>query len=151
MPIDKAEFENGKPHDQVENEISKFLNERRANAFTSAEILAGVNFHTDFSTLETSRISTFTVADFIALLSEMVQKGKIKAKIVEDHMFFATAYEASGQTAKCPKCYTIAEAKKTWNMTGRPDRFGRRLQMHIGLFECPRHGNFRIALSKHKI
>jgi hypothetical protein len=151
MPIDKTEFENGRPHDQVEDDITKFLNERRANAFTSAEILAGVNFHTDFSTLETSRISTFTVADFIALLSEMVQKGKIKAKIVEGHMFFATAYSGGGETAKCPKCSTFAEAKKTWNMTGRPDRFGRRLQLHIGLFECPKHGNFRTALSKHKI
>jgi hypothetical protein len=151
MPIDKAEFESGKPHNQVEDDVMKFLNERRTHAFTSAEILAGVEFHTDFSTLETSRISTFTVADFIALLSEMVQKGKIKAKRVESQMFFATAFEGAGQTAKCPKCFTVAEAKKTWNMTGRPDKLGRRLTMHIGLFECPRHGNFRIALSKHKI
>jgi len=151
MPIDKTEFENGKPHNQVEDDVTKFLNERRANAFTSAEILAGVHFNTDFSTLETTRISTFTVADFIALLSEMVQKGKIKVNMVGGQLYFATVYGGSGETAKCPKCHTVAEAKKTWKMTGRPDKQGRRLQMHIGLFECPTHGNFRTALGKQRI
>ena len=53
--------------------------------------------------------------------------------------------------AKCPKCGAeVAEPKKTWKMTGRPDKRGRRLTLDIGLFQCPTHGAFRITLNKQK-
>jgi len=148
MPIAKTEFQNGKRYNEVEDGITSFLKERKENAFTSQEIMAGVHFHTDFSTLETARISTFAVADFTSLLYEMVSKGKITAKIVEGQMYFM----AGGGIAKCPKCGAeVAEPKKTWKMAGRPDRKGKRLQLHIGLFKCPKHGNFRVTLGKQKI
>jgi hypothetical protein len=52
-------------------------------------------------------------------------------------------------SAKCPKCDAkIAEPKKTWKMAGRPNNKGERLQLQIGLFECPNHGVFRKALDK---
>jgi len=148
MPIAKTEFQNGKRYNEVEDEITSFLKERKENAFTSQEIMAGVHFHSDFSSLETARISSFAVADFISLLYEMVSKGKLIAKIVEGQMFFM----AGGGIAKCPKCGAeVAEPKKTWKMAGRPDRKGQRLQLHIGLFKCPKHGNFRVTLGKQKI
>ena len=57
-----------------------------------------------------------------------------------------------GDAAKCPKCgVEVAEPKKTWKMAGRPDKTGKRLQLHIGLFECPKHGAFRAVLAKQKI
>jgi hypothetical protein len=55
--------------------------------------------------------------------------------------------------AKCPKCSTeVAKPKKTWKMAGRPDKAGKRMQLEIGLYECPKCGNvFREVLSKKKI
>ena len=55
--------------------------------------------------------------------------------------------------AKCPKCGTeVAKAKKTWKMAGRPDKAGKRMQLEIGLYECPKFSNvFREVLSKQKI
>ena len=51
--------------------------------------------------------------------------------------------------ATCPKCKTIVVASKTWNMTTRPSKTGKRTQMEIGLFDCPKCGKtFRRMLSK---
>ena len=151
MPIDKKEFQDGKDLSRIEDDILVFLKERKENAFTSHEIMEGVNFHTTFTTFETTRISTFATADFTTLLHELVSKGKIKSRIVEGQMYFATAAEGEG-VAKCPKCGTlITQPEKTWKMTGRPNKKGQRLQLTIGLFICPRHGAFRKALGKKRI
>jgi Zn finger protein HypA/HybF involved in hydrogenase expression len=55
--------------------------------------------------------------------------------------------------AKCLKCGAeVGSPKKRWKMTGRPDKTGKRTQLEIGLFECPKcHSKFRVALSKRKI
>lgn len=54
---------------------------------------------------------------------------------------------------KCLKCGTeIGSPKKRWKMTGRPDKTGKRTQLEIGFFECPKcKAKFRVALSKRKI
>lgn len=148
MPVDKEKFEAGKLHSRVEDDVVCFLNERKEKAFTSQEIMGGVHLHTDFSTFEIAKMSTFVIADFTALLYDLVRKGKVKMKLVRGRMYF-TAYGAS---AKCPKCgIEVAEPKKTWKMAGRPDKKGKRMQLHIGLFECSKHGSFRTVLSKKKI
>ena len=54
--------------------------------------------------------------------------------------------------AKCPKCGTeVSKPKKTWKMAGRPDKAGKRMQLEIGLYECPSGHVFREVLSKQKI
>lgn len=55
--------------------------------------------------------------------------------------------------AKCPKCgIDVSKPKKTWKMAGRPDKSGKRMQLEIGLYECPKgHGTFREVLSKKKV
>ncbi len=55
--------------------------------------------------------------------------------------------------AKCPKCGAeAARPRKTWKMAGRPDKQGKRLQLEIGLFDCPKCGSvFRKTLGKKKI
>ena len=55
--------------------------------------------------------------------------------------------------SKCPKCGTESlKPKKTWTMAGRPDKAGKRTQLEIGLYECPKcHNVFRKVLSKKKI
>jgi uncharacterized protein (UPF0212 family) len=41
--------------------------------------------------------------------------------------------------AKCPKCGTVVNTpKKKWTMAGRPDKTGKRMQLEIGLFDCPK-------------
>jgi len=55
--------------------------------------------------------------------------------------------------AKCPKCGTqVAAPKKKWTMAGRPDKAGKRMQLEIGLFDCPKCKKpFREVLSKKKV
>lgn len=55
--------------------------------------------------------------------------------------------------AKCPKCgASTAKLRKSWKMAGRPDKAGKRMQLEIGLFDCPScHKSFREVLSKKKI
>jgi hypothetical protein len=149
MPIDKSDFENGKLHSKVEEEIISFLNERKERAYTSQEIMGGIHYHTEFSTPEITKMSTFAIADFTTLLYDLVKKGKVEMKIVRGRMYFRAG--GSG-VARCPKCgLEITKPKKTWKMAGRPDKKGMRTQLHIGLFECPQHGNFRVVLDKRKI
>jgi uncharacterized protein (UPF0212 family) len=54
---------------------------------------------------------------------------------------------------KCPKCGAdVPKMKKSWKMAGRPDKQGKRMQLEIGLYECPKcHASFREVLSKNKI
>ena len=65
----------------------------------------------------------------------------------------AVNHGGKNSMAKCPKCSTeVAKPKKTWKMAGRPDKQGKRMQLEIGLYECPKCGNvFREVLSKQKI
>jgi hypothetical protein len=148
MPINKEKFERGKLHSKVEEEITSFLKERKDGAFTSQEIMGGIHYHTDFSTPEIAKMSTFAIADFTALLYDLVRRGTVKMKVVRSRMYFMAGEDS---VAKCPKCGVEVAAKKTWKMAGRPDKKGKRLQLHIGLFECPKHGTFRAVLAKQKI
>ncbi|MDH5624184.1 MAG: hypothetical protein OEY39_06925 [Candidatus Bathyarchaeota archaeon] len=148
MPITNEEFEGGELQSKVEEEIISFLKERKEGAFTSQELMGGLHYHTDFSTPEVAMVSTFAIADFTALLYDLVKSGKIKMKVVRGRMYFMAGGEI---VAKCPKCRAEVAAKKTWKMAGRPDKKGKRLQLHIGLFKCPKHGNFRAVLEKRKI
>ncbi len=64
-----------------------------------------------------------------------------------------TQYNGGKIMAKCPKCGTdVSKPKKTWKMAGRPDKQGKRMQLEIALYECPKcHASFREVLSKKKI
>jgi len=148
MPIAKQHFEKGEPHTKVESEINKFLNERKETAFTCQEIMGGVHYHTDFSTPEISRMSTFAIADFTTLLHNLVKQKSIRMKIVRNRMYYSAM---DAHIAKCPKCNKLFELKKTWKMAGRPDKNGKRFQLQIGLYKCPSHGTFRKVLDKRKI
>jgi hypothetical protein len=148
MPIIKKKFEGGKLHSKVEDEILSFLKERKEGAFTSQEIMGGIHYHTDFNTPEISKMSTFAIADFTALLHDLVRRGSIRMKVVGNRMYYMIM---DVHIAKCPKCDESFEPKKTWKMAGRPDRNGKRLQLHIGLYKCPKHGTFRKVLDKRKV
>ncbi len=149
MPIDKEEFQGGESLSKLEDEVVLFLNERGEKAFSSQEIMGGLeHFHVDFSNSDIAQMSAFAIADFSAMLNYLVAKGRISMRSVKGQTYFL----AGQQNGKCPKCSrAIAEPKKTWKMTGRRDKTGKRLQLTIGLFKCPTHGTFRTVLNKQKI
>jgi len=148
MPINKQEFKNGKLHGRLKDEIISFLNERKGRAFTSQEIMEGIRYHTEFSTPEISKMSTFAIADFTAFLQHLIEKGEITMKIVRGRMYIMVAGE---NLANCPKCGKELEPKKTWKMAGRSNKKGERTQLLIGFYQCPKHGIFRTVLGKQKI
>jgi hypothetical protein len=148
MPISSNEFRDGKLRDALESEILSFLNERENFAFSSQEIMRGVRYRIDFSTTETAMISAFSIADFVAILFDLFKTRRIDMKIVRGRTYYTAR---KGLVRKCPKCTVEIEPKKTWKMAGRPDKKGKRLQLHIGLFVCPQHGYFRKVLGKQKI
>ena len=55
--------------------------------------------------------------------------------------------------AKCPKCGgEVANPRKSWKMGGRRDKTGKRVELTIGLFDCPNCNKpFRVVLGKQKI
>jgi len=55
--------------------------------------------------------------------------------------------------AKCPKCKgEVANPRKRWTMAGRPDKSGKKVELTIGLFDCPKCKKaFRVVLGKRKI
>jgi hypothetical protein len=149
MPITMKKFEGGKLHSSVEEEMLSFLKDRKDGAFTSQEIMAGIRYPTDFSTPEISKMSTFTIAYFTTVLHDLVNRGIIRMKVISNRIYFTVA--ADRHKAKCPKCKITREPTKTWKMTGRPDKRGKRFQLQIGLFKCPKHGTFRKVLDKRKV
>jgi hypothetical protein len=148
MPISKHKFEKGKLHSKVEDEILTFLKERKEGAFTSQEIMGGIHYHTDFHTPEISKMSTFAIADFTTLLHDLVRQRSIRMNVVGNRMYYIAL---DTHIAECPECGELFEPKKTWKMAGRPDKKGKRLQLHIGLYKCPKHGSFRTVLDKRKV
>jgi len=56
--------------------------------------------------------------------------------------------------AKCPKCGTVVTnpKRRPWTMVGRPDKAGKKVELTIGLFQCPKCNKpFRVVLNKRKI
>jgi len=140
--------EYGKNAGKEEDRIVSFLTERKGRGYTPEEIMGGLHIDIDFTNPETSRMSTFSIAEFIALLCDLVRKEKVEMTFIDGRMYFM----ASEASAKCPKCgIKVAAPKKKWEMIGRPDKKGKRMQLIIGIFKCPRHGTFRAVLGKQKI
>lgn len=110
--------------------------------------MGGLRIDVDFSNPETSKMSTFSIAEFMALLYDLVRKERVEMNFIDGRMYFM----AREESVKCPKCgMKVAAPKKKWEMIGRPDNKGKRMQLVIGIFKCPRHGTFRAVLSKQKI
>lgn len=86
MPIDKARFE--MVHDVIEEDIMSFLKNRKGKAFTADEIMGSTSFHVNFDVPEALKVATFMVANFVAVLQDLVSKGKISRKVVNNRMYF---------------------------------------------------------------
>ena len=86
MPIDKERFE--MISNRLEEEMISFLKKRKGKAFTADEIMGSTSFHVDFDVPGTSKTATFIVANFVAVLQDLVSKGKISRKVVNNRMYF---------------------------------------------------------------
>ena len=89
MPIEKEKFV--KVSSNLEEEITSFLKTRKGKAFTAEEIMGSTSFHVDFDLPETSKTSTFVAANFVAVLHDLVGKGQIARKVVNNRMYFIAA------------------------------------------------------------
>ena len=56
------------------------------------------------------------------------------------------------EVAECPECESLSAPVKTWEMAGRPNKDGERLQMTIALYKCSDcDKTFRKVIKKEKI
>ena len=56
------------------------------------------------------------------------------------------------EVAECPECETLSKPVKTWQMAGRPNKAGERIQLTIALYKCSNcEKTFRNAIKKEKI
>ena len=86
MPIEKERFTKDKT--DLEAEIASFLKARKEKAFTAEEIMGLTSFHVDFDSQETSETSAFIAANFVAVLNDLVRKGQVAKKDVNNRMYF---------------------------------------------------------------
>ena len=88
MPIEKEKFNKTKIN--LEQEIVSFLKARKEKAFTAEEIMGSTSFHVDFDSPTTSKTSTFITANFIAVVHDLVAKGHVTRKVVNNRMYFTS-------------------------------------------------------------
>ena len=90
MPIDKKKFE--RVSNRLEEEILSFLKKHKGKAFTADEIMREASFYVYLDLPVSSKTSSFMVANFVAVLHDLVSKGVISRKVVDNRMYFmATA------------------------------------------------------------
>jgi len=86
MRIDKKRFES--VSDRLEEEILSFLKKHKRKAFTADEIMGSTSFCVYLDLPVTSRTSPFMIANFVAVLHDLVSKGEISRKVVDNRMYF---------------------------------------------------------------
>ena len=86
LPIDKERFDGVSIN--LEDEIISFLKKRPNKAFAADEIMGSTSFHIDFDLAGTSKIAMFTAANFVAIIQDLVSKGKISRKLVNNRIYF---------------------------------------------------------------
>ena len=70
----------------MEAEIASFLKAGKEKAFKAEEIMGSTSFHVDFDSPTTFKTSTFVAANFVAVLNELVRKGQVAKKVVNNRM-----------------------------------------------------------------
>jgi hypothetical protein len=88
MPIDKKRFEG--VSDRLEEEMLYFLKKHKGKAFTADEIMRETSFYVYLDLPVSSKTSPFMVANFVAVLHDLVSKEVISRKVVDNRMYFMT-------------------------------------------------------------
>jgi hypothetical protein len=88
LPISRSEFESGQILSDLEKRIISFLEKGHAQAFTSDEIMDGINFQTDFSNVVVGLLSGIAILGFPTILNNLVAKGKIRINIIKGQYYY---------------------------------------------------------------
>lgn len=88
MPISRDEFESGQVLNELERTIISFLDKNRGRAFTSGEIMDGINIQTDFSDFFRGIVSGLFILGFPSFLRDLAVKGKIRMNIIDDQYYY---------------------------------------------------------------
>ncbi|UCG36259.1 MAG: GIY-YIG nuclease family protein [Candidatus Bathyarchaeota archaeon] len=125
------------------HEIALNLDDLRAKI--SAVSYASLEFHQnrgDFSKWVRTVLNEIQLADSVQKIDETGERLKIE-------LLNALGAPSS---AYCPRCGTANRPTKTWNMAGRPNKNGERLQLTIGHYRCGKCSkSFRKVLAKKKM
>ena len=88
MPIDRSEFESGRVLPKIEKAVISFLEKNRNNAFTTWEIMDGINVKTSFSDFWKAIASGIAILGFPSLLNNLATSGKIRVNIVQGIYYY---------------------------------------------------------------
>jgi len=94
LPIDKAEWEQGRTWETTEGQVLLFLTRNRGKAFTESEIVSGLGRMgqvRDFWTLLAGVATFWGVQN---ALNNLIKEGKVKARIVKQEIGEDTYYTA---------------------------------------------------------
>jgi hypothetical protein len=88
MPIEKSEFDSGVVLSELEKSIVAFLEKNRNYAFTSIEIMDGINIQTNFGDLWKAIASGIIIFGMPTILNNLVVKGKIKTNVIKGTQYY---------------------------------------------------------------
>jgi hypothetical protein len=88
MPIDKEEFESGHILTDVEKKIISFLESNPNKAFTSDEIIDGINMQADFTDFFKAVTSGLNLLGFPYILSSLVNEGRIRTNFINGTYYY---------------------------------------------------------------
>ncbi len=85
-------------------------------------------------------------------VADKIEKIKEKGEKLRGRIVATIEGSENSQLSPCPNCGERISAKKTWKMTGRPSKAGKRVQLTIGHYRC-RHcdKSFRRVIAKEAI
>jgi len=94
MPIEKAEWEDGRRSDTLKGKIMIFLRENKGQAFTQVEIAKAVGHKIDVSDLWTLIGSIANSSIINSALEGLIEEGKVEVRIIDTPSGDQTYYMA---------------------------------------------------------
>ena len=112
--------------------------------------LAGVQFRYLDRKIRKKRFERESKTFTLGIESARTETKKLRKQLKELRKLMKTVSPPA--LIRCPDCETEATPKKTWNMAGRPNKKGERLQLTIGYYKCLNCGKtFRRVIAKKKV
>lgn len=150
----KSWWEKRRDQAEILDSINKRLREEIANLKIHSPNI-GTSLPTDLEEILKDkmiedRIKGMTI-DQLDKKYVMFSRSKIGriCKAIKNRWFF------EDKMPTCPNCGTevlVDSARKAWKMAGRPDRTGKKTELTIGVFDCPKcKKSFRFCIGKKKI
>jgi hypothetical protein len=88
MPISKDEFESGQVLSALTKSIVTFLKKNPDNAYTSSELMEGINFQADFRDFFRAMISGLAILMSPNILDDLAVKGTIRKNFIDGQYYY---------------------------------------------------------------